>query len=303
MEGDTLGKLVKKKEITTENGSVKITGMYCPTLEHSERFVDITEDDNPLHKAHPVYGEAISPGFMQTSTSILLIKEAMREAGLNPADYNFSINNSEMGARGAIVTGGEYPFEVESSPKGELMESSVVMKNNKGAVLYNFKRESYVGPEGFDGQVFSTPVHESRFTSERSATEFGKLIGSESSEGNLFGISCSSYVVFDAIRSGSISPVQDGLIVLYSSQNIYSDATKTPNLKNGINLELHLSDPEKFGGQLERNQSLDMRIAARDDDGRIIYVSQSPISFQREKLWDIMMRRAGLKPKDLTPKD
>ena len=70
------------REFKTEDGKVKVRAGYSPTIGHSEHFVEMTGDDNSIHREHPKYHETISPGFLQTSTVIVLINYGIRELGL-----------------------------------------------------------------------------------------------------------------------------------------------------------------------------------------------------------------------------
>ena len=65
---------------------------------------------------------------------------------------------------------------------------------------------------------------------------FGRLISSDSSESNLYAIAGSSSVAIDAVKKGNLSQLLEGVAVIYGTQEIYSDASHSLELKKkGVN--------------------------------------------------------------------
>lgn len=289
--GLKLPSLISNIEIKQEDGLVRLTADYSPLLHHSESFCNMTKDRNPIHKAHPEYGEAVSPGFLQTSAAAILIREVINQKGINPKDYPFLHTNVEL--KKPVLTGCNYKFEIESNPSNAgSLKFSAKIKDQKGSVVCNMHREySKAEPVLFFPSINSSYlVHTGIFTGD-DVLNFGNLVGSESPESNLYALSGSSSVVFDAVEKGKLSPLLEGIVALYASQNIHSDSSSTLDLRRGISLELYLSNPDRFGKLSEADEVLDMKILARTSKGKFIYLSQSPISFQNSRLLDIIIRK------------
>jgi len=279
------------KEFRIEDGKLKLRAGYSPTVGHSEHFVEMTGDDNPIHKEHPKYHETISPGFMQTSAAIVLINYGIRKLGLNPSDFPFSYTDSEM--KTGVVTGLEYRFEVEISPgpAGELI-SSVNLAGPQGTA-YSLERISYgKKPDDFFSKIdIQDFIHAYVFIRENPLV-FGKLIGSESSESNLYAVSASSSVVSDAVRRNVLNNLEEDVAALYTKQEIYSDTRRSLDLKKGLLLFLFLSGHEKFGKRSEAGQNLDMKILAMDHRKQVVYLLHAPLAFPRAKILELQMRKA-----------
>lgn len=284
-----LSDLVANREFREEESI--ITADYSPKVRHSEMFCELTRDKNPIHRKHPQYGEAISPGFLQTSAAIVLIREAMRQLDINPQDYPFSFTHSEM--KSLVLTGFSYKFEGKlDNLKNGFLEYSIRLIDHRNNPVFeltgkNFKKEFGLLWPSLNFKDF---VYSGVFNGE--PLNFGYLVGSKSSESNLFALSSSSSIVFDALERGELPSVSEDLKAIYTSQRIYSDLSHSSDLKKGITLELYLSGKENFGKLSKRGENLDLNIFAKDSKERPIYLSNAPISFQPSRLIEIAMKRA-----------
>jgi len=283
-----LPNVVKEKEIRKENGAIILTAKYLPSLAHSERFCDMTGDDNPIHREHPEYHEAISPAFLQNSITSLLFREAMTYRGIDVLDYPFSTASSVMD--GGILTSLEYDVEVKVEP-GRFPAAYAQFISPKGGKVHKTHKMFYnKQPDAFFHRIDpSRQLHTSEFTG-KNISEFGKLIGAESPESNLFAVSASSSIVFDALEKGKLG-LDDDVCVFYREQKIVSDASHSLDLRKGISLELYLSDAGKFGKTLAQNETLEMQIVARDPKGRVIYSISAPLSFPRRGMFEMQFKK------------
>jgi len=86
--------------------------------------------------------------------------------------------------------------------------------------------------------------------------------------------------------------LEQGVVGFYANQEIYSDIRQSLDFKQGVTLELFLSDPERFGRKTEPGEVVDVTILARDHRGKPIYLSHAPVAFPRERILTVQMRRA-----------
>ena len=254
------------------HGSViKANFGFSPTADHSELFVEMTRDENPIHRKHPEYGEAVSPGFLQTAVSMMIMRDAMREGGLNPLDYPYSRNTSRMD--GVIVTGFDYDIEAVFDIKAKTAKAKI--SNPARGTVFELEKRLYAEmPENlFPGLNRNNLVHSCVFVPDRiyGPLSFGHLIGSASSESNLYAMAASSSAVYSAKHAKALA-LEQGLMAAYTNQDIAMDVSSTLDLSDGIFLELYLAEPERFGKPTKEGKPVDMWILAKDFDERILYV-------------------------------
>ncbi len=275
--------LVTNKQITQDDGLVKLISDYHPLMGHVKHFCELTGDSNPAHKEHPVYHQALVPGFLQTTIVTRLIKESMKHAGINTANYPFANINIEMAG---VKTGSDYNFMLVLDP--ETLKSSVRSIDKEKKRVYTLERKDFEGEQVIDYP--NTPrVHSGRFI-RKNSLEFGKLIGSESSESNLYALAASSFIICDAVKKGKLNAVPEELTVIYLSQKVHSDSSSSLNLVKGIDLELCMLDPEKFGKRSRKGDFLNTEIIARDHKGRFVYKINSQLSFRSVRLLDKILK-------------
>jgi hypothetical protein len=290
-----LGELVQSKDVVTRDEKTVISGFYCPTVEHSVQFVDMTGDMNPIHR-EIVQGEVIAPGFMHTTAALLLIEQALREQGRSLHDFPFATDTAKFG-KIPVVTGNRYAItaSVNDDNKAPLTAKATITdaRNN---CAYSLER---VAQDAHEGQFFAAPqgtlVHSGSFRPKYGPLDFGRLIGSESSERMLYGLAAASSICFDAIAKGKLT-LDPATIAFYTKQQIRADMRKIPDLSEGIHLELY-TDKTQFGRKNGSGQTVDMQIAALDQKGNILYVLSAPVSFKDKSIVDGMMRLA-LRRKD-----
>ena len=284
-----LPSIIYDRRYSEKDGHIIITAKYLPTVNHSESFCDITKDSNKIHRKHPEFGEAVSPALLQSSVASILAKELIKYVGENPIDFPYS--SSESKSVKPVVTGFEYEVESRINPHFEgFLAAYTEIRNNKGKVYFSLY---HVYCDGNHDIKFildaADPVHRTIFTREK-ALEFGRMIGSESSESNLYSLAAASSVVADAVDRGVLS-LDEGIIALYTEQQVTADTSHSMDLKKGIHLDLFLSDKARFGKNLEQGETVGMQILARDNKGKLIYVLKSPLAFPREGLLEAAIKR------------
>jgi hypothetical protein len=286
-----LAEIITYREFSEKGRNLAIKAGYSPAVEHSEQFVEMTGDDNPIHRKHPEYHETISPGLLQNAAAIILINQGIRESGLNASDFPFSHTKAEMKA--GVVTGLDYVFEIEIGISSEgVLKSSAALSGPQG-IVYNLERASYCKkPKIFFSRINLLEYIHSCMLIGESPYKFGKLIDSGSPESNLYAVSASSSVVSDAVRQGNLNNLEEDVAALYTKQDIYSDARRSLDLKKGLRLFLFLSNPERFGKISGAGEILDMNILAADDNGRVVYLSHAPLAFPRKKIIELQLRKA-----------
>ena len=279
-EAVNVGSPITYEEVKKYGAGVELTAGYSPSREHFEAFADLTGDKNDdFHKGE----QSIAPGFLQTSVAVLLIKKAMRAVDVLPLDYPFSLDHAEL--PGFVLPSGDYTFNVEFH-LGERRTASAKLKDAEGNVVYSLERFMYEEkPADFSPNLDDVKYlcdEEFVLGDGADTPTFGRLIGSKSSESNLYAMSGTSSIVFSALDKGVLKPVSP-MKAFYYSQSVVSDASKSLDLKDGIKLELYLSDWEKFGKKTFGDEVVDMKILAKDHDGRFICLSYSPLKFKKFK--------------------
>ncbi len=272
--------------IAVQNDSFK------PSLSQSKEFADATKDPNPIHRKIEGFAEVISPGFLQNCAAIVLSRRAMNLCDVNSGDYPYSLNESEM--PGAVATGLDYFISARFNAHKH--EADVEVKTLGGGLLYRLHRvvhreEPVQGMPGIDGEL----VYEGRFaiSGEDSVAAFGKLIGSNSSESNLRALAGSSSAVCDAIACGKLTPLEVGVVAMYAGkQNFYLDASRTLDLHKGTNMKLYVSEKDKFGRLSAKKDYVKISVVGEDDSGRMLYHFNAGLSFQDERLVNLIMRKA-----------
>lgn len=286
-----LSDIIHDKRISFHDSIVVMDAGYFPSVEHSERFCDITGDPNPIHRSHPKYGEALSPALLQNAVASVLIRELMKESGKSALDHPFLLTKSYL--KGPVITGFDYDIKVALNPTFQDFYSAYTeIKTKKGKKLFVSHQIFY--EDDLDRSCFDLDkknlVHSAKFTGKK-VLEFGNLIGSKSSESNLYALSASSFAIVSAINKGIIS-LDQGVCAMYSEQEIAADISSSLDLKKGISLELYLSDKERFGKNMGEGETLDMQIIGKDNKDKVIYISRSPIAFPRSRLLEVQIQRA-----------
>ena len=267
-----------------EDGTVEFSAGYSPSAEHSERFAELTKDRNPIHKKHREFGETISPGFLQTAVALGLIDEI---SGANQAKFPYSQCNAVM--NGAVVTGLGYTLQIGIDRRS--LRSFAKIIDSKGNVIYELNRNISNSPIFHNGADPANLVHRGRFSLDAGLEDMRGIMGATFPADYIFAIAGASSTVFDAIDHGKL-PSPEGVAAMYSRQNIFCDSATPIDLSKGIDLELYLSGKEKFGKLSEKGETVEMTVAAKNDDGRFLYLVTAPISFQQERIVDIMLKRA-----------
>ena len=273
-------------DIAVQNDSFK------PSLSQSKEFADATKDTNPIHRKIEGFDEVISPGFLQNCAAIVLSRRAMNLCDVNSGDFPCSMNESEM--PGAVATGLNYFISARFN--AHTREADVEVKNLGGGLLYRLRRVIYHGkpPRGLP-ETNGRLVYEGRFaiSGEDSVSVFGNLVGSKSSESNLRALAGSSSAVCDAIAAGKLNPLEEGVVAMYAGkQNFYLDASRTLDLHKGINMRLYVSGKDKFGRLSAKDDYVKISVVGEDDSGRMLYHFNAGLSFQDERLVNLIMRKA-----------
>jgi hypothetical protein len=300
----SLDNLVKDVSVESKDGIVCLTGKYSPSAEHCRRFVEITGDRNPLHLI-PYEGHFIAPGLLQTTFAFLFSRRALAERNYNIRDYPFSADEADM--KLPVISGGNYPIDASLKEENEQLHFDLWLnknRNNPAAYAYHLKREMkpkkpkdffpLANPNAF---VYRQLVN---VNEKGMPTQFGKLIGSESSESHLCALALSSSGIFSALDKRKFPPLAKGIVALYTNQKIFMDSSKTLVGNGKIALELYLSGEKEFSGEIDEKSGLaEMSILARDAEGKLIYMVNCILSFQdKERIAQILIRRALRGQKD-----
>jgi len=250
----------------------KLIADYLPTIEHSKVFCYLTRDDNFLHREP--FG--ISPQFLQYSTATVLIREAFESLGVATLDYPFSVNESE--SKWMAFCNTLYKVEVEVDKQNLCAQAAI--SDKRGMVVYTLDKK-LLGSKPEELSALPAPLHSKKLYPEE-LVAFGKLIGSLSSESNLYALANSSSVVFDAIDKGVLrfDAGAEKITGLYTKQRIFSDASKSLVLKD-VALDLNVTGGLGDGGLITTCNALGINIIARED-GRIIYCAESSVKFNEE---------------------
>ena len=273
-------------DVAVQKGSLE------SSLSQSKEFADATKDLNPIHRKIEGFDEVISPGFLQNCISIVASRKAMNAVDVNPLDFPCSLNESEMPA--AVATGLNY--FISAMFNAQTREADIEIRNSQGRLLHRLHRKVYA-EKPFSGmpETNGELIYEGRFaiSGEDSVSAFGRLIGSDSSESNLRALAGSSSAVCDAISSGKLNPLEQGVVVMYAgSQNFYLDLSRSLDLRKGINMRLYASEKDKFGRLSAKGDYVKISVVGEDDSGRMLYHFNAGLSFQDERLVNLIMRRA-----------
>jgi hypothetical protein len=289
--------LLKDISGNADKGYSVVTASYLPTADDVERFVEATQDTNPIHKRHATYGEAIVPGFMHSCAALLLIDKAMGLHRTQLLDYAHSDNHASM--QSPVVSGSEYIFEVRFDPQKH--EATAVLLDKKNKPVYELRRQMDRGRKNGLKPVVDNRqlVHTGQFSLEGriGPLDFARIIGSDNPQRYFCALAGASSIVCQAIRAGKLD-LDEGIVPLYTQQNFEADTAPPIDLRRGVSLELYLSNPEKFGALSAKGETMDMEVIARNDRGEVLYVLHAPLSFQQERLVDIVVRRAVPARKD-----
>lgn len=296
------GKIVQVQSWTPSGDKKRLNfgAVFNNPLANSLEFCRVTRDVNHAHQKREGYPEVFSPGLLQTAAAFWLTRKAVLE--LDPLGiYRFSDNVSTM--RGAILTGQDYQMDGSVTRISEdCMNAQLKFRNFKGHAICRIERNLYRNAEEHSSLVSSQVpsvedlVHSHQFKLDDgyNLNDFSKLIGmpTNSPQRTLLALCASSSVVCSAVNEGKLA-VASGLTPFYVRQKISLDGNLGPSPHfEGINLELYLSDRQKFGVP---NGEVRMSLVGRVDDGRPVYVSQSDLSFQEKSAMDEMYARAQKK--------
>ncbi|MEE9525592.1 MAG: hypothetical protein V3V78_03225 [Candidatus Woesearchaeota archaeon] len=298
--------LVKKRNFN-EHGPVVLTAIYHPMVQHSEGFCSLTHDSNKIHHDHPKYYDTISPGFLQASVANLLIAEAMSYVDLEAVDYVFSYDFSKM--EKPVITGADYKFEISLHAEQEKEEQqkgafsvSAKLTNGEGDLVYVLDKTFYkaAGENFFPELDLNKYIHSSEFSSDGRfrILSSGRPIGSTILETNLLALSASSSVICDAIKEGNLRKIPEdpqdqtkNLVAMYDQQEVHAYACSNLDLREGVTLDLYISDRFRFGKFTKPGETLDMKIVGRESNGRILYTSTAPLSFPKAKGIDTLLKQ------------
>jgi hypothetical protein len=265
---------------------------FSPSVKVSRDFADATKDSNPIHRKIEGFDEVISPGFLQNCAAIVLSRRAMNMCDINSGDYPYSMNESEM--PGPVATGLNYSISAQFN--ASTREADVELRNLRGGLLHRLHRVIHrekptCGMPETNGEL----VYEGRFaiSGEDSVSAFGKLVGSDSSESNLRALAGSSSAICDAIACRKLNPLEAGVVAMYAgSQKFYLDASRTLDLHKGINMKFYVSERDKFGKLSAKDDNVKISVVGEDDSGRMLYHFNAGLSFQDERIINLMLRRA-----------
>ncbi|MCU0642592.1 MAG: hypothetical protein MUF61_03410 [archaeon] len=275
-------------------------GMYGPNVAQASdtfnplkpgvvQFADATLDTNDIHRNVDGSSEVISPGFLQNCTAIVLSRKPVNMCGINTRDYPYSINKSEMPA--FVVTGLGYSLSARFNAYNR--EADVELRNLHGGLMYalhrTLYREALLNLPAKNGESFHKCPF--RISGGDSIQNFGHLIGSESSESNLRALAGSSSAICDAVEKGKLrDPRKEGVDVIYSGgQEFYLDASRTLDLRKGINMELYMSNPDNFA-VLGKNTAIS--VVGRDESERIVYHFNAQLSSKDKRMASLAVRKA-----------
>lgn len=264
---------------------------YSPTLEHAQNFAIYTGDENPIHKEHPKYNGAIVPGFLHAMTSMGLFQEAARRVYGNEHSYNYRTCDVQM--KGPIVSGKDYTLTVDFSGDTDTTFAKIIDGDGKG--MFTLEQHAFdPEPENFFPSTEGFKLaYKGKFIGDK-VLDFSDIINETLADSvHLYALAGSSSAVTDAVKTGSLRPLPEGVVALYDSQRLYLDSSFSLNPVAGISTELYFSDISKFGELMKKGETLDMLVVGRDIDGRQVYASQSPLSFQKSKLIDLVLRKAS----------
>jgi hypothetical protein len=234
------------------------------SLSQSKEFADATKDPNPIHRKIEGFDEVISPGFLQNCIAIVASRKAMNATDVNPLDFPYSLNESEMPA--AVATGLNY--FISAMFNAQTREADIEIRHSQGRLLHRLHRKVYA-EKPFSGmpETNGELIYEGRFaiSGEDSVSAFGRLISS----------------------------LEQGVVVMYTgSQNFYLDSSRSLDLRKGINMRLYASEKDKFGRLSAKGDYVKISVVGEDDSGRMLYHFNAGLSFQDERIVPIIMRRA-----------
>ncbi len=261
------------------------------SIAQSSDFVVATKDINPIHRKMDGLDEVVSPGFLQNCAAIVLSRQAMNAADFNTLDYPHSFNECEM--RAPVVTGLDYAMAAVFD--GTRKRADVEIRNQKGDIVYTltrglFKESANPARLGLNGELVYDG--EFRIDGEDSIHNFGRLIGSESSESNLRAFAGASSAVCSAIAAGKLNTLDEGVEAMYAGrQQFYLDSSRTLNLQKGIGMKLYVSGREKFGKKSEKEDYVGISIVG-EDAGRTIYQFNANLAFVDRRIVPLMIKRA-----------
>lgn len=282
-----LSDLVTNIEIKKEDGKIQLSAKYRPTVEHSEKFVELTQDINPIHRRHLELGQAIFPGMAHLSTAIGLSYKLMNETNVSHNDFPFW--NAETKFTGLIVTSVEYDIQGEYDPQSNKVKITISQEGKPTAYTFTntFQKDNKVkSPEEHLDFLYQSTFK----TSHNGLHQFGKILNA-GRERKLFAVSSSSSAPCEALEKGLLHLPKDR-VVMYSDQQLLFDARdlrQELDLDKGLMLELFMSNDEQFG---EIGKNLRMEVKAMRPDYSELYSIKSTLVFKDNRFVDVLMRSA-----------
>lgn len=283
-----------------EKDSIALIAGYSPTVSDCETFCESTFDRNPIHKQHETYDQAIVPGYMNCSIASLLAKECMRRNNLDILDYKYKYTDMKMDM--AVVSGKDFINEVRLKDIKNKNQTSIDIKmkgyfgKDISSIEQIFYKENMLDIDLCIKDMDIGDVLHEKIIKDCDPLRFGYTIGSNSSESNLYLMSLSSNIIFDAIDNSKLPRADDSLVALYSGNiEMFQDISSSINFSKGIKYQLFINDPQKFGKPTKKGDTIEVIISASNNKDDLLYLSRSNIGFYKKKMLDIIFKSAKLK--------
>lgn len=281
-EYEGLGKILEYKSSCREDETLQMRFDYSPTLEHSEKFADLTGDSNSIHR-ELFEGETISPAFLQNVAAILASREAIAKYGINCADFPVSFNRESLD--NFVVTGIAYELIVNLKDKPLEISVEIIESGPKRKRVFRMDR-NFEGAE--PPKDYSKLIHSGSFDVRGlSLSQFGKIIGTISPESNLYCMASSSSTIFGASEAKKLPKMEEGVVPIYSEQEFYLDTSRS--VSGGV--DALLSIDEVPHGSFKIKDKLKTMIGSWHR-GNLVNRIASEIVFQSEKLPVLAVKKA-----------
>jgi hypothetical protein len=277
---EKFSELLKCKSSLESERDLQMRFSYSPTLAHSEKFADLTGDNNPIHR-ELLDGETVVPAFLQNVAAILASRKAILEYGLNQVDFPVSYNRITLD--NFVVSGVDYELLV--TLKNKPLEIKVEIVDPKGSKVFGMNRtfEGVVPPEDYDKLIHSSSFD----VTGQVLSQFCQVTGVVSSESNLYGMASSSSIIFGAYDAKKLPKMEEGVVPIYSGQEIYLDTSRS--VRNDIDALLNVYEiPTE---ELKRGDKIKTMISSWNK-GNLINRIASEIIFQSEKLPKLAVKKA-----------
>lgn len=260
---------------------------YLPLVGHSEAFVNMTGDDNPIHRGNE---HVIVPGFLHTCSGKVLVDYLFREldSSINLSGFPYVRFRSKMTK--LVVSGLEYNVCVRGQISADNLTASVKISRFDGSEVYtnevDMRRDNGEHVD-LEERVHVLDIDNNIFPSGLGVNDFSYIIGSETPQRRLHALASSFKVLFDSAKKVP-SDILDGVVPVYDSQNISYDSDSNLNLKQGITLELHEKRLRNYG---KKGGRANTDIFAKNSDREVLYRVTTPLSFSTDKFLNLALRR------------